>query len=195
MESKKVSALDRLVIVSNTSPLICLANMDSLDLISRYKDATKYGGEFRFLIPQEVLDEVKSQRGRVNEFIRKNDFVEVLPKLIEIPEAVKGYANTMVYEHFTQHAQRKPEHHYPECIVIYHAKALNSFAVLIDENAARSVAKAECLMALNHVGLLREAVKANLVSRENAMRRFKLGLKNGNRYKNQRAIIEVLGEL
>ena len=73
MESKKVSALDRLVIVSNTSPLICLANMDSLDLISKYKDATLYGNEFRFLIPQEVLDEVKSQKGKVNEFIMKND--------------------------------------------------------------------------------------------------------------------------
>src|SRR3989338_7475009 len=194
MESKKVSALDRPVIVSNTSLLICLANMDSLDLISRYKDATKYGGEFRFLIPQEVLDEVKSQRGRVNEFIRKNDFVEVLPKLIEIPEAVRGYANIMVYEYFTQYAQRKPEHHYPECIVIYHAKKSDAL-ILIDESAAKAIAKNNGVIYIDHVSILVKAALLGLISKEEALRRFRLGIKKGNRYKNLNKIIKSLEDI
>lgn len=176
------------IIVTNTSPLINLGKAGRIDLI------TKLFSQSTVIIPAEVFEEIQRKRDNickaVEEMIISKQFT-LMPKGIdECKEETKNIAIKMATEYFNQNPESlNPEKHMVEAYVIHLAKKMNAKFVLLDEVAARRVAREEGLLTFKHTAIIEECFEKEIISMGEAHRIVKTLIKEGVNYKNPKELL------
>ncbi len=151
------------LIISDSGPMINLAHVDKLYLIAEISP------ELNVLIPQEILDELKDSKTRMQaDELIKSGKMSVLPKNIDkYLDRILPIATQMAYVDFGQsQSSWNPKQHYPEIYVILLAKELDAAFVLLDEDRAIREARRQGLKHLRHDAVLDLACENKLIRPE-----------------------------
>ncbi|MFZ2071957.1 MAG: DUF3368 domain-containing protein [Halobacteriota archaeon] len=130
---------DDMIIVSNAEPLIALARIGKLDLLTQFK---------RIHISNEVYEQVvvKGEGKPGSTEVKNSDWF-----------ITKGVKNKLAVESLTIELEKG------EAETIILALELNAELVLIDESIARDIAKSRGLEVIGTVGILADAYENGLI--------------------------------
>lgn len=126
-----------LKVISNTTPVIALADIGQLDLLRKL-----YG---KIIIPTAVMEEIQSEPAR-SLVLKSKDWIEVLP--------VSDKSNKSMY---------RARLHAGEVEVMILAQELNADLVLLDDNTAKKTAAYLGLHVAGTLGVLLFAKESGLI--------------------------------
>lgn|GEM_PF-4763786 len=146
--------------ISNTSPLINLGKADALNLIPLLFS----NDEFDVIIPMEVMEEIKSPLKKQIMEMQENGQVIISPPFMD---TVMNNVRLIAEEIAINANKYDPEQHYAEAYVIVKGEiaktSLGSAFVLIDEKAAKTIAKKKGLRTMTHVNIIEACVNEGML--------------------------------
>lgn len=166
--------------ISNTSPLINLGMANALNLIpSLFPEEG-----FEVVIPTEVINEIKPPlKNKVKEMQNEGHIIispffisSVMNSVIPIAQEIAMNAKTW-----------EPEQHYTEAYVIVKGEqaklSLGSAFVLIDEKDAKTIAKQKGLRVMNHIDIIRECVRKEIITQDDGLHLLETLVSKGIKYR------------
>lgn len=168
------------VVVSNTSPLINLGQVDALNLIP----ALFTGEMYDVIVPTEVMEEINSPLNKQIRDMREKGQIIISPPFMDsvmnkvIPIAEEIAMNAYKYD---------PKQHYTEAYVIVKGEiaklSLGSAFVLIDEKVAKTIAKQKGLRVMNHIDIIKECVNNEILTPKSGLEMIEKLVSKGVKYK------------
>lgn len=148
--------------ISNSSPLINLGKRDALYLIPSLFSLKDYN----VVVPAEVLEEIKPPlNNQIKDMQKKGHITISQPFISSVMNSVIPIAEEIAMNATTWN----PKQHYTEAYVIVQgviAKSLfGSAFVLIDEKAAKTIAKQKGLRVMTHLNIIEECVFKNIITK------------------------------
>lgn len=172
--------MEKTIVVSNTSPLINLGSVDALYLIPLLFSYEEY----EVVVPPEVIEEInspldnqiKDMQAKGQIIIPQSFISSVISNVATIAAEIAMNGNTW-----------NPKQHYTEAYVIVQgmiAKTTRGAAfVLIDEKVAKTIAKQKGLRAMNHLDIIRECVKEEILTPTDGLEIIEKLISKGVKYK------------
>jgi predicted nucleic acid-binding protein len=146
-----VEKTEKIIVISNTSPLINLEKADALYLISKLFMHNKY----EVVIPSEVLQEIRQPLKSQIKNMRNSGDITISPSSIKsMMNRVAPIAEAIALDAHIY----KPEDHYAEAVVIIKGEDIKlshrATIILMDEVAAIKIARKKGLRVMNHKDII-----------------------------------------
>lgn len=179
------------IIVCDSSPLINLAYVDSLHLLTRI---TTYPEELKIIVPDLVLNEIKDRKTKdqLDDLIKQKKILIYGIDREKHKQRVVSITTKMALEYFTKSRESLvPKHHETEAYVMCFGEELGAEFLLLEEKAAVTIARNELGMScLSHLDIIEKCVKNNSISKHDALMMItRLIEEKGQKYKNARSLL------